>query len=197
MPSRSRAGTGAASAGSPRYPLAMRGPLIVLVFVLGLLGACRSGPLTAADRPEPALAAIQTALEAVVARADAERGVHWVHGWDGNDAVKESGEDGTVMGYCWHWQERVLAEMAAPVRAEGWDLVRININRGWFSEHHAVAVWDPERIDRDRILREPRAPVWVLDPWLHGRPEIYALADWLAIPVIVFEPAGLEVPGSP
>lgn len=168
-------------------------------FCLGLLllGACRTGPITPEDLPEPALVTIQAELDRVVARAYEDTDARWVHGWDGNDEVKATGEDGSVMGYCWHWQERVFAEMAATVRAEGWDLVRININRDWFSEHHAVAVWDPRIIQRDELL-EKKEPVWVLDPWLEGKPQILSLRDWLAIPVIVFESAGLEIaPAGP
>jgi hypothetical protein len=177
----------------------MRKPLTHIVLglvLLSVVAACRTGAIPENELPREELVGIQRALRELVVRAQKDPQVRWVHGWDGNDAVKAVGEDGSVMGYCWHWQERVYREMAPVVRAQGWDLVRININRSYFSEHHAVAVWDPRELRREELLSRQK-PVWVLDPWLEGKPQILSLEDWLSIPVIVFEPAGLEIPEAP
>ena len=62
-----------------------------------------------------------------------------------------------------------------------------------WSAHYAVVVWDPARVARDALLAQPaEAPAFVLDAWRHGEPEIYTVADWIDIPILVMTPPLLE-----
>ncbi|MEE9390994.1 MAG: hypothetical protein V3W41_00645 [Planctomycetota bacterium] len=164
--------------------------LAVVLLTLLSLTACHSAVDASAEGPAE-LGVIQQSLTRIVAEADANTRVSWVHGWGGNGDVKNC-QDGSVMGYCWQWQELIYQRVGPEVRRVGWEAARININNDWFSEHHAVVVFDPKIISRDKLLGSPDLNGWVLDPWLHGKPEIYRLQDWLGSPVIVFESAALE-----
>ena len=164
---------------------------IICCFALLTLSACVS-PVIVNSRQEPELAQIRETFAACVERAHADPEVRWVHGWAGNSAI-EARPDGSIMGYCYEWQELVHDNLAEVVRGLGWDLVKVNINRDWFSEHHAVIVFDPGRISREELLVRFGPGAWVLDAWQRGRADIYTLEDWVSIPVIVFEPASLEL----
>jgi hypothetical protein len=164
----------------------------LLAWGAALLAGCASDPVNPAALHDPALRAIHAELVRVVERAAHDPRYRWVSGWDGNDQVKES--PATVRGLCWEWQELVYAEVAPTVHRVGWDLVRININKDVFSEHNAVAVFDPARTRRADLLAQEDPEAWVLDPWTRGAADVYRLADWLDLPWIVFAPAQLEIP---
>ena len=115
----------------------------------------------------------------------------WESGWIGNISVNDDPE--ARRGLCFHWQELVFKKIAPLVHELGWDLVRVNINVGHFNEHHAVIVWNPDEIDRNRLLVVERPPAWVLDAWNSGRAEIFALKEWIDGQVFVFTGPELEI----
>jgi hypothetical protein len=163
------------------------GPFIALLLLLGSLvgGGCASGPspLGAAElgQREPSLRIIHDAMNEIIDTAHEDPSRSWHSGWIGNTIVKFGGDQ--TFGYCYHWQELVYFDIEPQVRRVGWDLSGIEINRGSRNEHHAVLVWDPDRIHRSDALAAPRtAPVYVLDAWRRGRADIYPLADWLELP---------------
>lgn len=143
-------------------------------------------------KDQPKLSAIRTKFVDVVAEANEDNDIEWVSGWAGNSAIKES-EAGKMMGYCYEWQELVYDKLADFVHAQKWDLVKININRDWFSEHHSVVVFDPQVITQEELLVNFGPSAFVLDAWQRGAADIYTLESWLSIPVIVFEPASFEL----
>ena len=164
----------------------------ILLAVLLLPMGCVS-PIVVDSKKQPELSAIRAEFSAIVARAHEDEDVEWVSGWAGNSAIKETGEDGSMMGYCYEWQELVYEEIASCVRAQGWNLVKININRDWFSEHHAVVVFDEALISQEELLTKTGPGAYVLDAWQRGHADVFTLENWLSIPVIVFETAALEL----
>ena len=161
------------------------------ILMLICLGGCVS-PVKVDAKASPELAKIRDKFQHIVQTAHADENVEWVHGWSGNSAIAETGQDGTIMGYCYEWQELVYDKIKQTVKELEWDLVKININRDVFSEHHAVVVYDPKVISQKELLTRFE-PAWVLDAWQEGKADIFSLEEWLSIPVIVFEAAALEV----
>ncbi len=162
-----------------------------LVLTLLLTAGCAS-PIVVDSRAQPKLASIRSEFSAIVANALHDDEVEWVSGWSGNSAIAEH-PDGSIMGYCYEWQELVFEKIAALVHRQGWELVKININRDWFSEHHAVVVFDPKVISQENLLVRFGPEAYVLDAWQRGHPDVFTLEEWLSIPVIVFEAAALEL----
>lgn len=169
----------------------MRTVTFIFCVAFCLMPGCATPPHPPANDDPQALRTIRAAFNDVVARAKSDPKIRWVSGWDGNSEIeKNPGPD--IKGLCWEWQELVFSEIAPVAARVHWQIAKININRGWFSEHNAVVVWDAQRTDRKALLENGGNAAWVLDPWQNGAPDIFTLADWLDIPVIVFESAGLE-----
>lgn len=164
---------------------------LLLLSITSAIG-CAGGPIDAKASRDPGLERIATAFTKLVDDAYADKSVRWVSGWDGNDLVKES-KDGKTIGLCWQWQEHVWLSLLPMIRRESWRAAKININRDWFSEHNAVAIWDPRKSGRDLSLNPPTEGAYVLDPWVNGKAEIYRLADWINFPVITWEGPHIEM----
>lgn len=165
---------------------------LFLVVVTSLtLGACAS-PLNLDRNAPPELRKLAAAYEVVVREALAAKEPEWVSGWDGNDRIAEEGRD-HLKGLCYEWQELVYGRLAPRAKELGWSIAMIAVNESFFSEHHAVLVHAPERGSSVEVLAARDEAAWVFDPWVHGRPEVYSLKSWLAIPWIVFQPARIEV----
>lgn len=165
---------------------------LLLTALVPLLAACAI-PLEHAELPREELLEIQRDFEAIVAEAHADPDVDWRSGWMGNISVSEDPE--RRRGLCYQWQEMVFERIAPTVERVGWSAVRVNVNVGHFNEHHAVIVWNPEEIERDRLLIVANPPAWVLDAWDSGRAEIFPLDGWVDGQVFVFTPPALEIPG--
>lgn len=156
-----------------------------------LLTGCASAPIDPAATGEPGLVAIHGALVEAVEWARTNPDTAWTSGWTGNAVVNATDE--STLGLCHEWQELVW-DVAQPVAARvGWRADGIAINVGTWSEHHAVVVWDPARIGRDALLGAPAdAPAYVLDPWRRGEPDVWTVAAWIDIPLMMMEPPELE-----
>lgn len=163
----------------------------LLISAALLLPAC-AVPLASSELPRPELAVLQREFETIVARARDDPDVEWESGWLGN--IEVNGDPDHRRGLCFEWQELVFARIAPAVRRVGWEAVRVNVNVGHFNEHHAVIVWDPDEIERDRLLVVEKPPAWVLDAWSSGRAEIFPLDGWIEGQVFVFSGPALEIP---
>lgn len=145
--------------------------------LVSVLAACHGAPppLTAADPPQ--LHEIQRAFVRVVEATESGE-ASWHSGWHGNVMVNVFG--GRNQGLCWQWQQMVYEGVVNTVGAVGWDATGVALDTGTGSEHHAVLVWDPRKIKREDILtaRRPR-PVWVLDGWRRGAPDIWQIDQWI------------------
>lgn len=159
-----------------------------LFSILLLTTGCVAPPMSPAAMREPQLQYLNERFVKLVAKIKSDRRYEWVHGWDGNTLVNEDEED-RYRGLCWQWAEKVYAHMKPLAISVGWQARRVVINDEWFSEHHAVVVFDPQRIKADELLDNLEVPAYVLDAWRNGRPEVYTLADWVDTPVIVFNSA--------
>ncbi|MBL8765142.1 MAG: hypothetical protein JNM07_12825 [Phycisphaerae bacterium] len=160
--------------------------------LVGVTGAgCAPAPLARSDLGGPELRAIHDAFVRTVARTYADPDRSWSSGWAGNVWVNFAG--GTNRGLCYEWRDAVYDGVKDAVAARGWDLTGIAINVGTGSEHHAVLVFDPRVVGRERLLAQP-APRhgYVLDAWLRGGPDIWRLDDWVNIPLGIVRPAELE-----
>lgn len=147
--------------------------------------ACVQGtPLRERDLPSPALHAIQAAFTRTTDEIKSDPNHTWVSGpwgnrWINGVASIDESLRADFRGYCFQWQERVYLGVNTTVRRVGWELCGVRINMNLPHEHHAVLVWDPRVISKDRILAAPRPrPAYVLDAWRHGQPEIFTLDDW-------------------
>jgi len=165
---------------------------LVLLLVLPLL-ACSTAPLSREQMDDPELRTIHDAFERVVRKANEDPDVEWKSGWFGNVGIHLSGRE--QRGLCYEWQGLVYGGVKATVTSVGWEATGVTINSRTSSEHHAVVVWDPERIAREDLLDATRqAAAYVLDPWQRGEPDTYRLADWLSMPFLVRVAPRLEEP---
>jgi hypothetical protein len=166
----------------------------VLTLTLALLSACGSTPPLAREEiTDPDLAAIRRAFEDTVRSAREDPDVNWRSGWLGNVGILIGGDG--ERGLCYEWQGLVYGGVLGTVRCVGWEATGISINRRTASEHHAVVVWDPDRIAREALLEaSPEAPAYVLDAWKRGEADVYRLADWLDLPLLVRVAPRLEEP---
>ena len=143
------------------------------------------------EMQESELREIQTELSRVVREAKADPRLEWHSGWTGNIFINVF--HGRNVGLCHHWQEYVHQEMRPVVLGVGWACTGVRINYGHDGEHHAVAVYDPTRVDERYLLSaRPTDPVYVLDAWTNGRPEIYRIGDWIKLADPLFRPIELE-----
>ncbi len=166
----------------------MRWTCLIIAILPGVLGGCMR-PIDATGHPT--LSQIQAAFNQVVAEIHARADETWHADWYGNFIVGVRGGD--TRGLCWHWQEAVYTGMKPRVHQLGWAIDGIAMNADEPTEHHAVIVYNPRVIRRSEIFDYPTPrPVWVLDAWQHGKPEIYLFDDWLKFGSILPHYAELE-----
>ena len=164
--------------------------LITLPLLTALLVGCASAPVVVDDRQPEALRALQRRFAEVVAWAHADPNHTWVHGVDGNVRMNE-GEEG-LRGYCYEWQELVFREIEPLARAWRWRASMIEINVGNILEHHAVLVHPVELGEPEEVLERRDPQAFVFDAWQNGQAEVYALGEWLTMPIFVLEGAAIE-----
>ena len=145
-----------------------------------LLNACVALPIQRDDIREPALQKIHAAFSNTVTAALNDPAEDWTSGWLGNMWVNY--HEGKQRGLCYQWKYRVHAGVKSTVHTQGWELTGIVINKGAKGEHHAVVVYDPKRLQANQLLSaNTQQPVFILDAWRQGMPDIYHLADWLQL----------------
>jgi len=166
-------------------------PLIAILACL--LGGCGTTAPLADHTLDPKLASIHTALENVVRACREDQNQDWYSGWTGNMWVNF--RKGPARGLCYHWQSSVYEGVLPVVHDVGWEAGGMVINGDTYLEHHVVLVFDPTRIHYDEILetQAPR-PVYVLDAWRRGEPDIFTLDDWLGHNTEIAKTAALETP---
>ena len=156
-----------------------------------VLPGCAAPLVDPVQRGEPALVEIQEAFVRAVDWARSHPHLDWTSGWTGNAIVGMTDE--TTVGLCYDWQELAWDFTCPAVERVGWRVDGIAINEETWSAHYAVVVWDPTRVRREQLLALPAdAPAFVLDAWRNGEPEIYTVADWIKIPILVMEEPALE-----
>ena len=161
-----------------------------------LVSGCATAPLTATAITDPKLAQIQAAFEKTVRLAHANPQVDWLSGWSGNAWVNLAG--GSNYGLCYQWRDLVYAGVLPTVRRVGWEAKGIVISQGTINEHHAVVVFDPQRLPLQAVLTASvRQPAYVLDAWRWGRADIYPLHTWLHLPLFLRNPAQLRTLADP
>jgi len=160
------------------------------------LCGCSPAPLRLSETDPPQLHAVEFAFQHAVDDAHHHPELHWHSGWFGNALVNLGGT--RTLGLCHHWQEWIYQQVAPAVRDVGWEVCGIAVNVGDSGEHHAVFVYNPQRLGPANLLLAPRtAPAYVLDAWRRGRADIYRLDDWLALPLRITVPPQLEdLPGD-
>ncbi len=148
-------------------------------------------PMTEADIVDPQLRAINQHFTRIIQDMHDDPHVQWHSGWFGNVLVNYGDTDD--QGLCYQWQREVYRRVLPEVQRQGWAAVGIGKNRRTMSEHHAVIVFDPSRIQPEQLLNAPRdRPAWVLDGWRRGKPDIYPLADWISRTWVQVNPPVLE-----
>ena len=164
--------------------------LTALALSFTLLG-CGHAPLRPETTTEPALVPIRAAFERTLTQARQDPAVNWQSGWLGNASINLLG--GTRRGLCYEWRNLVYDGVIGTVRAVGWDATGVVISKNTYSEHSAVLVYDPQRIEPANLLAaRPEQPVYVLDAWRRGEADIYPLHTWLELPLIVRSPPQLK-----
>ncbi len=135
---------------------------------------------------------IQQTYQATINAAHNDNRLQWNNGRLGNMNVNING--GANKGLCYHWQRLVYMGIQPALLKTGWKATGIAINEGTFFEHHAVLVYDPDRLKIDEILNNNnKSYSYVLDPWSSGEPRVYTTADWLKLPVTVRKAARLTI----
>lgn len=161
-----------------------------------LLSGCASAPLQPSAIADPKLAEIQAAFEKTVRQAHTNRNVAWLSGWSGNAWVNMAG--GSNYGLCYQWRDLVYAGVLPTVRRVGWAAKGIVISQGTVNEHHAVVVFDPQRLPLENVLSASvQQPAYVLDAWRRGRADLYPLHTWLQLPLFLRSPAQLRTLAEP
>lgn len=126
----------------------------------------------------PALTAIRSRFEQVVNAAKTDPNTNWHSSWTGNMVVNTL--KGANRGLCYQWQDYVYRGVAPTAERYRWGCTGLVANEGNPFEHHVVLVWDLAKIDEERILTTtPPRPVYVLDAWYEGTPNMHWLDDWL------------------
>lgn len=155
-----------------------------LLAVLLALSGCVIMPLHHDSIEEPALLEIKTAFANTVEEALNDQEEQWTSGWLGNMWVNFHGDNNR--GLCYEWKYRISAGVKETVQRVGWRATGIVINRGVKREHHAVIVYDPKQVTAEQLLTARAGqPVYVLDAWRNGQPDIYTMSDWLQLPMTV------------
>lgn len=150
-------------------------PLLLATFYLC---ACVNLPINNDAIDDPALQEISKAFNKTVEAAHNDPHNEWQSGWVGNMWVHFRGEE--QRGLCYEWKYLVHAGVADTVERVGWQVRGIAVNEHTPNEHHAVLVFDPERVNSTNILTATSdKPVYVLDAWRQGQADIYPIATWL------------------
>ena len=161
-----------------------------------LMGGCATAPLSSSAIADPKLVEIQAAFEKTVRQAQANPEVSWLSGWSGNAWVNMAG--GARYGLCYQWRDLVYAGVLPTVRRVGWQAKGIVISLGTVNEHHAVVVFDPQRLSLEQVLSASvEQPAYVLDAWRRGRADLYPLHTWVQLPLFLRSPAQLRTLADP
>ncbi len=161
-----------------------------------LVSGCASAPLLSSAIADPKLVEIQAAFEKTVRQAHTHPDVAWLSGWSGNAWVNVAG--GSRYGLCYQWRDLVYAGVLPTVRRVGWAAKGIVISQGTVNEHHAVVVFDPQRLPLEKVLSASvQQPAYVLDAWRRGRADLYPLHTWLQLPLFLRTPAQLRTLAEP
>jgi len=154
------------------------------------LSACIIQPIQPENIHDPALQKIHHAFTETVTKALNDPNEDWTSGWLGNMWVNF--HEGKQRGLCYQWKYRVHAGVKSTVREQGWELTSIVINKGADGEHHAVVVYNPRQLQASQLLNASTTqPVFVLDAWRQGMPDIYPISEWLQLARHVYVPAQL------
>lgn len=145
-----------------------------LVLASAVLGACADKSMSS-EEMSAQLRAIHKAMEATIAKANADTKITWHSGWTGNIAVNAADTD---RGLCFHWRDLVWEGVYPTIKQQGWEATGITISHGTLLEHHSVLVWDPRVVPRDQLLNRQR-DVFVLDGWRRGKADVLRLDDWI------------------
>jgi len=160
-----------------------------LLTIVSLTG-CVVLPIEHDNLTETSLQAINKAYIQTVKDTLNDPNEHWTSGWLGNMWVNY--HEGKQRGLCYQWKYRVHAGVKTTVLENNWGISGIVVNEGAKHEHHAVIVYDPVRIKKKDLLTATRhQPVYILDPWRQGQPDIYHVSDWLKLPAKTTVPARL------
>jgi hypothetical protein len=177
------------------YDRAVRCSAAILLLLLAGAG-CAGPPSMGRDEiDDDGLRVIVEAYDRRVAEARADPELTWHSGWVGNVVSIVLGP--AHGGLCYHWQEWVYTGVRSTAWQVGWTVqgIALNVNRS--GEHHAVLVFDPQRLEQPGpLVPAPARNAFVLDAWRRGRADVYRLPDWLAIPAhrgVTIELEDLEV----
>jgi hypothetical protein len=151
---------------------------LLLILLLPFISGCRTyaTPLDCDKITRQPLKAINDAFIKAVADAHADPDIKWHSGWVGNTFVNTFG--GANKGLCTDWQEMIYDAVAPVARKHGWDATGIIVDEHGRWEHHAVIVYDPRKIEWDKLLETPDG-AYVMDGWLRGTPDTYPLGIWI------------------
>lgn len=144
-----------------------------------MVGACAPVPPPLDLSRDPRLTEVQTLFARTVDDINDRSDHDWHTGWTGNVAVHLSGK--RWRGLCYQWQGEVYRRITPGVRRLGLETIGVTLDRGKWTEHHAVLVYDPLAIPDAFAIpaMPPPRPGWVLDAWARGKPDIYLLDDWV------------------
>jgi len=155
-----------------------------------LLSACVVTPLERDNINDPALQKIHQAFAKTVHDALNDPDEDWTSGWLGNMWVNF--HEGRQRGLCYQWKYRIHAGVKDTVLSQGWQLTGIVINQGEDGEHHAVIIYDPKKMTPENLVSANASqPVFVLDAWRRGQPDIYPVSEWIQLARHIHKPAKL------
>jgi hypothetical protein len=161
---------------------------LLMVFALAILlvlsGCATVQPIQPTRIHDAPLKQIYRAFQEGVTQAHNSTTHAWRSGWTGNIWINLA-DDGS-RGLCYQWQQLVYRAVLPTVKQVGWHAVGIMINYDTINEHHAVVVFDPNKVDQRALLKDPEGkPAYVLDAWRRGKPDMYRLDDWLKLPLTI------------
>ena len=154
----------------------MRAAGVVTAVVMLSLTACGRARIAQSPTDAPGWAAIESAYVACVQGAYVQGNERWQNGWFGNIWVNSFPRH--AAGLCYQWQDLVFRAVAPESDPSLWVVRGIQVNRGTGKEHHAVLVHAAAHAPAT-VRDLPPEGAWVLDPWLRGPADVYALGAWL------------------
>ncbi len=150
----------------------------LLVLICSACAGHHPRPLEPASIRDPSLRSIHAEYAELVEALRTDPETTWHAGWRGNALVHLL--PGRHLGLCGDWQHEVYSGLRERIADEGWRAVPIAVRVGSMREHHAVLIYDPQRVPlRLPDIAHSSAPAFVLDPWMHGSPDIYSMHAWL------------------
>lgn len=146
---------------------------------LTFLGCHTHPPLSIDELHEAGLSEFHDALNEAIHIAKSDPDQTWRHGWSATAIVRLDPHGS--QGMCTQWQSLSYQAIRPLINDSPWAIYFIRNDHRGLLEHNAVILYRHDWLTpgRDLLDAEPGDPVYVVDPWPHGRADFFRLSEWL------------------